>query len=194
MQHYVYLVLSSSSSLPAKVIKRFCGQKLNHSSISVDKTLECMYSFGRINCYNCFSAGFVKESKNTGFYKRFTDTYIKVYKLPVEEEVYNNTKAYLEEWYDNKDSYSYSYLGILFASVNRPLEREYRYYCSEFVAKVFQDCSIRELNRDVHTYRPYYFEELENKDLIYEGLFTDYDYYNLNSPSNLIFDPKAVNI
>lgn len=193
MQKNIYLVLSSSSSLPAKVIKRFTGNKLNHSSISVDKTLESMYSFGRVNCYNLFSAGFVKESKDSGFYKRFTDTYIKVYRLPVDDEVFNKTKNYLEDWYDNKDTYSYSYLGLLLASVNRPLERENRYYCSEFVAKVFSDCNIRELNHDIHTYRPYYFEDLDNKDLIYEGLFTDYDYYNLQSPSNMIFNQQVIN-
>ncbi len=194
MQKYIYLVLSSSSTLPAKVIKRVTGNKLNHSSISIDKTLDSMYSFGRENCYNLFSAKFVKESKNTGFYKRFSDTYVKVYRLPVDEDIYYATKNYLKDWYANKDIYSYSYLGLILASVNRPLVRENRYYCSEFVAKVFDDCNIRQLNHDVHTYRPYYFESLDNLDLIYEGLFVDYDYYNLKSSSNMLFNQKVINV
>lgn len=192
MQHYVYLILSSSSSLPAKVIKRVSGNILNHSSISVDDSLKSMYSFGRTNCYNLFTAGFVKECQNQGFYKRFKDTYIKVYRLPVDECIFYQTKDYLENWYKNRDNYSYSYLGLLLASVNRPLERENRYYCSEFVAKVFTDCNIRELNRNIHTYRPHYFEELEDKDLIYEGLFVDYDCNNLNN--NLVFEQQLINI
>lgn len=194
LQQYIYLVLSSSSSLPAKVIKRVCKNQLNHSSISIDDSLDAMYSFGRVNPYNLFSAKFVKESKNKGFYKRFKDTYIKVYRLPVTDEVFENTKNYLADWYENRDEYSYSYLGLLLASVNYPLEREHRYYCSEFVAKVFEDCSIRDLNnRDIHTYRPYYFEELDDIELIYEGLFAEYDNYNLESPSNLIFQNQLVN-
>lgn len=187
MQEYIYLILSSSSSLPAKVIKRFSGNILNHSSISLDDSLKEMYSFGRTNCYNLFTAGFVKECQNKGFYKRFQDTYIKVYRLPVNEEIFNKTKVYLEDWYENRESYSYSYLGLLLASVNRPLERENRYFCSEFVAKVFEDCNIRELNRDIRTYRPYYFEEIKDKDLIYEGLFIDYDASKLEDNSNSLF-------
>lgn len=191
MQRYVYLVLSSSSSLPAKVIKRVSGNMLNHSSISLDCSLKCMYSFGRTQVYNLFTAGFVKESQNKGFYKRFKDTYIKLYRLPVSDEVFFKTKDYLEDWYENRESYSYSYLGLVLASVNRPLEREYRYYCSEFVAKVFLDCSIRGIERDIHTYRPHYFEELEDMELLYEGLFTD---YNSSCDDNLVFDSQLINI
>lgn len=192
MQHYIYLILSSSSSLPAKVIKRVSKNILNHSSISVDDSLKSMYSFGRTNCYNLFTAGFVKECQNQGFYKRFKDTYIKVYRLPVDEEVFCLTKDYLENWYENRDYYSYSYLGLLMAGVNRPLQRDNRYYCSEFVAKVFTDCNIRAINRNIHTYRPHYFEELEDKVLIYEGLFIDYDRDNIDS--NLMFNQQLINI
>ncbi|MFZ2539683.1 MAG: hypothetical protein WAX04_12415 [Oscillospiraceae bacterium] len=175
MQDYIYLVLSSSSSFPAKVIKFFSRNSLNHSSIAIDKSLKEMYSFGRLVLWNPFHGGFVKEDKDKGFYIKFTDTYINMYRFPVSKETYNETKEYLETAYNNKKAFKYNFMGVVLGVFNIPICRENQYFCSEFVAKVFQDCSIREIPRDVHTYRPYYFEELLDKELIYDGMLSDYD-------------------
>ncbi|MEG0693027.1 MAG: hypothetical protein RR444_08085 [Oscillospiraceae bacterium] len=182
MQNYIYVVLSSSSSLPAKAIKFFSKNNLNHSSITLDYTLHEMYSFGRLILWNPFYGGFVREHKDKGFYMKFTDTYIKMYRFPVCAEVYQKTKEYLANAYENKDQYKYNLIGVLLGVFKVPIVRENQYFCSEFVAKVFDDCSIRDITRDIHTYRPYYFEELPDKELIYEGMLKDY------SPDKLLIN------
>ncbi len=175
MQDYIYLVLSSSSSFPAKVIKFFSKNNLNHSSISLDSSLTEMYSFGRLILWNPFYGGFVREDKDKGFYVKFTDTYINMYRFPVSKETFDQTKEYLLNAYENKKIFKYNFIGVVLGAFNIPIRRENQYFCSEFVAKVFKDCSIREISRDVHTYRPYYFEELLDKELIYDGMLSDYD-------------------
>lgn len=174
MQDYIYLVLSSSSSLPAKLIKTFSRNNLNHSSVSLDPSLHEMYSFGRLILWNPFYGGFVREDKDKGFYVKFTDTYINLYRFPVSPETYEKTKEYLADAYSHKTKFRYNFLGVLLGVFHIPIARENQYFCSEFVAKVFKDCSIRKITRDVHTYRPYYFEELPDKELIYDGMLRDY--------------------
>lgn len=174
MQDYVYLILSSSSSLPAKLIKRFTGDRINHSSLAVEPSLHCMYSFGRRYLYNAFYGGFVQEDRDRGFYARFSDTYAEVYRLPVSREVYLRTKNYLEDCYAAKDQFRYNVLGMIATRLGFSIARKNTYFCSEFVAEAIQLCGIRPIARDIHTYRPSYFYELEDKELIYAGLLREY--------------------
>lgn len=173
-QKYVYLVLSSSSSVPARLIKFFSRNKLNHSSITLDITLHKMYSFGRLKMYNAFYAGLVKENKDEGFYKKFKDTYINLYRLPVSREVFEKTDEYLLNAYENRKSFKYNFLGVMLVPFQRPVARKNQYFCSEFVATVVNECGIRPIKRNVHTYRPHYFEELTDMELIYDGMLADY--------------------
>lgn len=185
MQDYIYLILSSSSSLPAKIIKTFIESPLNHSSISLDDSLCEMYSFGRLKMWNAFYGGFVREHKDKGFYEKFTDTYVRVYRFPVSREVYQNTEKFLRDCYNRKEEFKYNLIGVAMAKINVPVVRKDQYFCSEFVAICFDSCKIRELNRNPHTYQPSFFEELPDKELIYDGMLRDYDreklYYNRKS-------------
>ena len=67
----VYIILTNSGSLLSKVIKFYTKKEYTHVSISLDRGLRKMYSFGRLKAYNPFIGGFVHESKNHGPFKRF---------------------------------------------------------------------------------------------------------------------------
>lgn len=174
MQQYIYLILSSSSSVPAKLIKFFTKNPLNHSSVSLDDSLHKMYSFGRLKMWNAFYGGFVVEDKDKGFYEKFTDTYIELYRFPVDEETFEHTQIYLEKCAAEKETFKYNLLGTMLSKFKIPLVRDKQYFCSEFVAVVFQECNIRKLKYNPHIYHPYYFLELENKELVYEGMLREY--------------------
>jgi len=179
MNKYIYLVLSSSSSLPAKIIKSFTCNKLNHSSISLDDSLHRMFSFGRIKMWNAFHGGFVVEDKDKGFYQKFTDTYIQLYRFEVSNDVYERTEKYLLQCERDKETFKYNFLGAILSGFDIPLARDKRYFCSEFVAATFNDCEIREIKSNIHTYHPYNFLDLEDKELIYEGMLSDYSNLNI---------------
>lgn len=171
---YIYLILSSSSSLPAKIIKAFTKNNLNHSSISLDTTLKEMYSFGRLKMHNAFYAGFVREDKDKGFYLKFTDTFIKLYRLEVPEKTFNEVSDYLHYAYENKKMFRYNFFGVILEPIKIPIARENQYFCSEFVAMILKRFNVREIKKNIHLYRPYYFEELDNIELLYEGMLKDY--------------------
>lgn len=57
----IYIVLTFTGTVLATIIKEYTRREFAHVSISLDKELEEMYSFGRLNPYNPFIGGFVHE-------------------------------------------------------------------------------------------------------------------------------------
>ena len=84
----IYIVLSHTGSIVSRIIGRVTGKVYNHASISVDASLETMYSFGRVHPYNPVWGGFVKESPNYGTFRRFSDTEVQVLAISVNDEQY----------------------------------------------------------------------------------------------------------
>ena len=92
----IYVVLSQTGTVFSKVLKFFTHAEYNHASISLEPTLEHMYSFGRLNPYNPFIGGFVEEGKNRGTFKRFYKTKAMVLEFNVSDEKYNAIRYFIE--------------------------------------------------------------------------------------------------
>jgi len=67
----IYIVLTYTGTILSKVIRVYTRAEYCHVSLSLDKRLRKMYSFGRLNPYNPFIGGFVHEGINVGTFKRF---------------------------------------------------------------------------------------------------------------------------
>ena len=67
----IYIVLTYTGTVLSKIIKLYTHCEFSHVSISLDKNLEHMYSFGRLNPYNPFKGGFVQEPVDKGTFRRF---------------------------------------------------------------------------------------------------------------------------
>ena len=79
----IYIVISQTGTMLSKIVRLYTGDTYNHASIALDKELRQMYSFGRINPYNPVIGGFVKESPNSGTFKRFYNTDIAIIELEI---------------------------------------------------------------------------------------------------------------
>ena len=99
----LYIVLTQTGSSISRLLKLFTKAEYNHSSISLTEGLQRMYSFGRVYSWTFLFGGFVKESPNTGSFRRFSKTEACVIALPVTEEQYERMWAYLDEMYKNKN-------------------------------------------------------------------------------------------
>ena len=182
MERYIYLILSSSSSLPAKIIKFVTQNELNHTSLSLDSTLNKMFSFGRLKINQPFNAGFVVEDKDKGFYEKFTDTKILLYRIAVDEKTFNNVSDHLHECVYSKEELKYNYIGAILSKVKIPVPRVNKYFCSEFAAGVLQENHVRDINMNIHMCMPFDFLTLDNIELLYDGMLCEYD---CNLPINL---------
>ncbi|QSX05867.1 hypothetical protein JYG23_14580 [Sedimentibacter sp. zth1] len=174
MNNYIYLILSRSNTAPAKLI-RFCTKsEISHVSISMDMSLHSMYSFGRKKVNNFLCGGFICEDLDGDFYTKYFSSYVYVYRIPISYRTWNNLNNYLEYIYQVRNKYKYNFLGVFTTYFGIGINRKHCYFCSEFIAEILLKFKICKIKNDIHTYRPEYFKELDNKQLVYEGEICQY--------------------
>ncbi|WP_422487111.1 hypothetical protein [Gudongella sp. DL1XJH-153] len=141
-EYLVYLLFSHSGSTFSRAINLFTDHPYTHVSIALDENLDQVYSFGRLNPYNPFFAGFVREDIHYGTFSRFPNTTCSVYALKITEEQYTSITKEIDRFRFEGHKYTYNFLGILTATANYPLSRKYKYFCSQFVSEVFLKSGI----------------------------------------------------
>ena len=173
-QRQIYIVISQTGTILSRIIKAVTGAVYNHASISVDPTLQTMYSFGRMHPYNPVWGGFVKESPAYGTFHRFQNTKIVVLALPVGEQVYQDIKRYLEEMYDHRAQYTYNYIGLFLALFHLAYRSRDHYYCSEFVRHVLAEFDMIGQGEITGVVHPTNFMQLPEWRVVYQGSLQDF--------------------
>lgn len=168
----IYIVLTHTGTTLSKVIKSYTRNEFSHVSISLDMELNEMYSFGRLNPYNPFIGGFVHEYIDKGTFKRFYNTRAKVYSLEITEEQYENVKDSIRRIQNEKDNYKFNILGLFAAGFHKRIEKEYSFYCAEFVKYVMEKADINTGLPDV--VKPEDFENINELHEIYGGFLREY--------------------
>lgn len=171
----VYLVLSQTGTMFSRVLKFFTGAEYNHSSISLDPTLEEMYSFGRLNPYNPFIGGFVQEGKSIGTFKRFYKTKALVLELRVSDEQYKNVQMLIGHMKNNKSNFHYNYWGVFCAIFKANIAPRRRFYCSQFVRTCLAAFGISNSQELPKVIKPIDFLKLRDKRVIYKGALKNYN-------------------
>lgn len=167
----IYIVLTYTGTILSKIVKVYTRREFSHVSIALDEDLKEMYSFGRINAYNPFWAGFVHEDVNKGTFKRFKKTKARVYSLTVKDEQYEKVKEVIRDIQNNKLDYNFNILGLLGVVVNYKIKRERYFYCAEFVKYVLEQSNICYLPDIV---KPEDFKEIDNLNVVYNGQLREY--------------------
>lgn len=168
----IYIVLSYTGTILSRIVKVYTRKEYSHVSISLDKDLSHMYSFGRLNPYNPVWGGFVQESPHYGTFKRFKNTKALIYSLEVEEKDYEKIKHTIEEIQNNKKNYRFNVMGLIAVMAHYHLKREKCFYCAEFVKYVL-DCSDVELDLP-DMIKPDDFRNVQGIDIIYTGRLSEY--------------------
>lgn len=167
----IYIVLTYTGTILSKIVKVYTRREFSHVSIALDEDLKEMYSFGRINAYNPFWAGFVHEDVNKGTFKRFKKTKARVYSLTVKDEQYEKVKEVIRDIQNNKLDYNFNILGLFGVVINYKVKRERYFYCAEFVKYVLEQSNICYLPDIV---KPEDFKEIDNLNVVYNGQLREY--------------------
>ena len=165
----IYIVLSHTGTILSGIVRMTTFAKYGHVSICLEDDVSELYSFGRLDPYNPFIGGFVKESPDFGTFLRFKHTRVAIYALPVEDETYFAMKTYLETMYEHKTEYKYNTKGIFLAKFNRNIKRPNYYYCSEFVGDILTRFAIVEKDYFKDVIVPKEFRKIPGTKKIYEG-------------------------
>lgn len=169
----IYIVLTYTGTILSKIIKIYTKEEYSHVSISLDKKLKKMYSFGRLNPYNPFIGGFVHEGINHGTFKRFKNTITEIYEVEITNEQYNKIRQEIKKFKVDRNNYTFNLIGLFLAAINYKYSKVNSYYCAEFVGYLVKEANIDlELPKVV---KPMDFKKYNQLNLLYKGILKKYN-------------------
>lgn len=180
----IYIVLTYTGTVLANIVKFYTREKYSHVSIGLDSELNELYSFGRLNPYNPYKGGFIHEGINKGTFARFRNTIGAVYSLEIEDKQYEKIVEIIENIKNNKEKYKFNIIGLFLVSIKRKYKKENSFYCAEFVKYLLEQSFNKKILPEI--VKPMDFLELDNLELVYEGVFRDYINNNEGYQSNVI--------
>lgn len=166
----VYIVLSDTGTLFTRLIKLYTKKDYNHASISFERSLNEVYSFGRKRPNNPFIGGFVKENIHDALFKSAT---CEIYSCTVSEEQFHKMKHFIAEVESQQHRFRYNFLGLIAIVLNKQLKRDYAYFCSEFVAAVLYKGNLVEFQKPLSFVSPHDLQQLKNFHLESQGRLAD---------------------
>ncbi len=170
----VYVMVSKTSTIPSQMIKMWTREPYAHTSLALDIELNEMYSFARKKLRNPFNCGFITEDITTGVFGRDVGTTCRIMRVWVTEAQLDKINKILKKFKDNKNYYKYNYIGIFGVMINKPVEREYNYFCSQFVYYVLSKAGVKLFDKKPGLARPEDFRIWKEPELIYEGKLNEY--------------------
>ena len=168
----VYLVLSYTGTILSKIVRFYTKKEYSHVSISLDKDLNKMYSFGRLNPYNPFIGGFVHEYIDKGTFKRFKNTKTLILEIEVTNEQYKKIIDIIKYVKKNKEKYKINVTGMFLSAIKVKIRKRRSFYCAQFVKYLLDRAKVE--NNIEDTVRPENFKNLPNSKEIYKGLLINY--------------------
>ncbi len=165
----VYILLTKSSTLTSRIIGHFTNDPYTHSSLAFDPSLSTMYSFARRYSRFPLPAGLVEEKLNLGFFRRQNDIPCSLLTLDVTDDVYEVMQAKIEQMLCRKRHYQYSVIGLLACKLHIPFERHGKYFCSQFIAKLLEECHVVSLPKNSALMRPADFLSMDCFTTVFTG-------------------------
>lgn len=170
----VYIVLSQTDTIPARLIRFYTKEPYAHASLALDEELKEMYSFARKGLYNPLNSGFVEEHLDSGVFGRCKTAQCCIYELKITQEQYNHIKQEIDLFKRNQNLYSYNFLGLLGVIFNIPIQTGCTYFCSQFVATILERSDVSILDKHSALVRPVDFRLNPHLTPVYAGLLTEY--------------------
>ena len=169
----IYIILTQTGSVVSQIVKVYTRKKYGHVSISLDRELKNMYSFGRLKATNPFIGGFVHESQKHGTFYKFKDTTATIYSLEIEDEKYEKLKNEIDTFKKTRREYSFNAIGLFAVAAHLKIKRKNKYYCAEFVQELLQRAGVH--NEFPNIIKPEDFLKIPGLKLEYDGYLRDYE-------------------
>lgn len=130
----IYILLTKSDTLFSKAIHILTRADFTHASISLDRELTMLYSFGRKYRFSMLPAGFVHEDINSGVMGASDTMKCALFRIRVSDRCYNKIAGRLRHMEANSGNYRYNIMGIPLCLFGIANERKNYYFCSQFVS------------------------------------------------------------
>ncbi|CQR46088.1 hypothetical protein BN1058_00335 [Paraliobacillus sp. PM-2] len=187
----IYLLFLDTGTFLTKIINVFTNSTLNHASIALDQSLTHVYSFGRKRPKNPFIGGFVRENLQSAFFQK---SECAIYRLQISEVEYQLLEQRINIMETQKHLYRYNTLGLFGVMLNKELQRENAYFCSQFVATMLTECGVHQYDKPACLIRPQDLREWHELELIYQGSLCNYPYFTTTNQHVYSHKWKSSNI
>ena len=151
MERCVYFVVSQTGTCFSRLLQLFNRAEYNHVSLSLDDSLDRLYSFGRQCLYFPLAAGFVREQPHYGIYCQYSDTRCAVYRVPVRAREFWNLHQSIRQFEQQEWRFRYNFAGLLAIQAG-----------------------IHLFDKDYSLVRPQDFMRIPHAELVYQGPLNAY--------------------
>ncbi len=169
----IYILLTRTGTIPAKIIHVFKGGTFTHTSLSLTPSTDCLYSYARRKINNPLVAGFIIENIHTEVFARYPDCHCALYRLFVSDEAYARMQNEITHYKNNYKKAKYNFIGMIPLALGIKIRRKYRLTCSQFVALVLERSKEIELPKDAYLMCPNDFPKINGIEVIYDGKLKD---------------------
>ena len=135
----VYITIFSNDTSFGKLIRKATGSDFSHATISLDPSMNNMYSFSDVpyNHARFFTAGFVRESLWSPMYTK--NRYFKILVTFVTKAGLDRIQKRIDYFVKHHDQYDYNDIGLIryyfkFKDRRNDETKKMKWFCSEFVA------------------------------------------------------------
>ncbi|MBP3039877.1 hypothetical protein J9303_10300 [Bacillaceae bacterium Marseille-Q3522] len=147
----VFILFTDTGTWLTKIIKLYTKHPFNHVSLAFDEYLHEVYSFGRKSQRNPFIGGFVKEDVRTGI---FRESSCAIYSCYLTDGQFEKMQKIIANFDMHKQEYKYNLLGLFAFIINKNIERDKAFFCSEFVATILNECGVLALEKPASLVTP----------------------------------------
>ena len=168
-QKYIYVVFSHPKSIVSETIGFFTGGEFTHCSLTLDRDLGHMFSFGRKYSYFPFIGCYLREELDKSFYSHCDSLRGRIVEIPVSDEQYANVKRRLIDFWVNKKHHKYNMVGFFFYLLNKDYAPDGKYTCSQFVAETLDIHGICKINKAYTLVNPDDLSKIVKGNVIFDG-------------------------
>ena len=165
----VYLLLSSTGTLPSKVVRFLTHREYAHVSIALVPSADRFYSYARRKIHNPLIGGLVEENTRTGVFGLYPNTNCELLELLVDDTAYKKLETLLAYHLANYDKCKYSFSAIVPMALGIKQKLGLKMTCSQFVATILENSGACKLPRHPSLMYPCDFLKLSNAKIIYKG-------------------------
>lgn len=168
MKH-IYILLTKSDTVLSRCVHMVTGASYTHVSIGFDKDLTLLYSSSRKNGRTLFPAGPCREHFYKGYYSRHQHIPCTLHRIEVSDEVYAKALEEVHRIIDRSELYHFNIVGLALCQFGIEFEREYNFFCSQFVGNILDRSGTLELPKAVTLMKPIDYLGLPQLDHCYTG-------------------------
>lgn len=183
MGQVIYIVLTETGSILSRAIQLYTQENFNHVSIAFDRNLTEMYSFGRKFENNPFIGGFVQENIHS---KLLRSANCAIYECNVTDEQYELLQQKIQFFKQHMDKFRYNFIGLIGVACRIKLEREWAFFCSQFIATLLKDAGFNLDGLCPYFMKPTDLGKLPYMHLCYKGELSRYVFIPRSKPMHNI--------